>query len=41
MDLDTWMADSTSIRAARSAAGGGKKGAQEPLDWPLGEAEEA
>lgn len=26
MDLDTWMADSTSIRATRSASGAGKKG---------------
>ena len=29
MDLDTWMVDSTSIRATRSAAGGSKKGALE------------
>ncbi|GAB2715040.1 hypothetical protein GCM10027172_07430 [Halomonas garicola] len=28
MDLDTWMVDSTSIRATRAASGGGKKGAQ-------------
>lgn len=27
MDLDTWMIDSTSIRATRAASGGGKKGA--------------
>ena len=26
MDLDTWMIDSTSVRATRAAAGGGKKG---------------
>ncbi len=26
MDLDTWMIDSTSIRATRAASGGGKKG---------------
>ena len=26
MDLDTWMVDSTSIRATRSASGAGKKG---------------
>lgn len=26
MDLDTWMIDSTTIRAQRAAAGGGKKG---------------
>lgn len=28
MDRDTWMVDSTSIRATRAASGGGKKGAQ-------------
>jgi transposase len=28
MDLDTWMIDSTSIRATRAASGGGKKGGQ-------------
>lgn len=26
MDLDTWMIDSASIRATRSASGGSKKG---------------
>lgn len=26
MDLDTWMVDSTSIRATRAASGAGKKG---------------
>lgn len=26
MDLDTWMVDSTTIRATRSASGAGKKG---------------
>lgn len=26
VDLDTWMIDSTSIRATRAASGGGKKG---------------
>ncbi|MBE0404104.1 IS5 family transposase, partial [Halomonas sp. 111] len=36
MDLDTWMIDSTSIRATRAAAGGGKKGAEEPVDHALG-----
>ncbi|NYS62606.1 IS5 family transposase [Vreelandella salicampi] len=36
MDLDTWMIDSTSIRATRAASGGGKKGAQEPIDHALG-----
>jgi len=28
MDLNTWMVDSTSIRATRSASGAGKKGGQ-------------
>lgn len=36
MDLDTWMVDSTSIRATRSASGVGKKGAIEPVDYALG-----
>lgn len=27
IDLDTWMVDSTSIRATRAASGAGKKGA--------------
>ncbi|MCL7942315.1 IS5 family transposase [Halomonas sp. ATCH28] len=37
MDLDTWMIDSTSIRATRAASGGGKKGGQqEPVDHALG-----
>ena len=37
MDLDTWMIDSTSIRATRAAAGGGKKGAQKiTVDHALG-----
>ncbi|MGP9500571.1 MULTISPECIES: IS5 family transposase, partial [unclassified Halomonas] len=37
MDLDTWMIDSTSIRATRAAAGGGKKGgSEEPVDHALG-----
>ena len=26
MDLDTWMIDSTAVRATRAASGGGKKG---------------
>ncbi|MBV4483818.1 hypothetical protein KVH01_28635 [Pseudomonas sp. SWRI124] len=28
MDLDTWMVDSTSIRATRAASGAGKKAAR-------------
>ncbi|MBK1656397.1 MULTISPECIES: IS5 family transposase [Allochromatium] len=37
IDLETWMIDSTSIRATRAAAGGGKKGGpQEPLSQALG-----
>lgn len=28
LDLDTWMIDSTSIRATLAASGGGKKGAR-------------
>ena len=37
VDLDTWMVDSTSIRATRSASGAGKKGgAIEPPDHALG-----
>ncbi len=26
MDLETWMIDSTAVRATRASAGGGKKG---------------
>jgi transposase len=37
MDLDTWMIDSTSIRATRAASGGGKKGGSKtPLGHALG-----
>ncbi|ENA29992.1 hypothetical protein HMPREF1487_08246 [Pseudomonas sp. HPB0071] len=36
IDLDTWMVDSTTIRATRAAAGGGKKGPDEPVDHCLG-----
>lgn len=28
MDLDTWMIDSTAVRATRAASGGGNKGDQ-------------
>ena len=31
IDLDTWMVDSTIIRATRAAAGGGKKGGRTNL----------
>ncbi|MFP5300635.1 IS5 family transposase [Cobetia sp. SIMBA_158] len=37
MDLETWMIDSTAVRATRASAGGGKKGGSEdPLDHALG-----
>jgi hypothetical protein len=37
MDLDTWMIDSTAVRATRAASGGGKRGgAEEPIDYALG-----
>nr|WP_237709553.1 IS5 family transposase [Pseudomonas psychrotolerans] len=37
LDLDTWMIDSTTIRATRAASGGGKKGGpDEPRDHALG-----
>ncbi|WP_122359038.1 IS5 family transposase [Pseudomonas ficuserectae] len=37
IDLDTWMVDSTSIRASRAASGAGKKGGpQEPQHHCLG-----
>ncbi|UNO25990.1 IS5 family transposase [Pseudomonas amygdali pv. aesculi] len=36
IDLDTWMVDSTSIRASRAASGAEKKGAQEPQHHCLG-----
>ncbi|MBR9753372.1 MAG: IS5 family transposase [Gammaproteobacteria bacterium] len=37
MDLETWMIDSTAVRATRASAVGGKKGgSEEPLDHALG-----
>lgn len=40
LDLDTWMIDSTTIRATRAASGGGKKGARtnrEIMRWAVAE----
>ncbi len=36
IDLDTWMIDSTAMRATRASSGAGKKEAEEPLDHALG-----
>ncbi|MDM8006811.1 MAG: IS5 family transposase [Phycisphaerae bacterium] len=36
IDWDLWCVDGSSIRASRSAAGGGKKGEEEPADHALG-----
>ncbi|WP_286184513.1 IS5 family transposase [Pantoea sp. Cy-639] len=36
IDLQTWMIDSTAVRATRASAGAGKKGADEPADHALG-----
>ncbi|WP_239984516.1 IS5 family transposase, partial [Cronobacter sakazakii] len=36
IDLDTWMIDSTAVRATRASSGAGKKGGEEPLDHALG-----
>ncbi|MFW3166420.1 IS5 family transposase [Pseudomonas syringae pv. syringae] len=36
IDLDTWMIDSTAVRATRASSGAGKRGAEEPLDHTLG-----
>ncbi|MEN5201270.1 IS5 family transposase [Pseudomonas wadenswilerensis] len=36
IDLDTWMVDSTTVRATRASSGVGKKGTEEPLDHELG-----
>lgn len=36
IDLDTWMIDSTAVRATRASLGAGKKGAEEPLGHALG-----
>ena len=38
IDLDTWMIDSTAVRAILASSGAGKKGgAEEPLDHVLGQ----
>ncbi|WP_139182075.1 IS5 family transposase [Pseudomonas flexibilis] len=37
IDLDTWMIDSTAVKATRAASGAGKKGGpEEPVDHALG-----
>ncbi|QVQ79176.1 IS5 family transposase [Pseudomonas lundensis] len=36
IDLDTWMIDSTAVRATRASSGAGKRGAEEPLDHAFG-----
>ncbi|NBF08131.1 IS5 family transposase [Pseudomonas sp. Fl4BN1] len=36
IDLETWMIDSTAVRATRASSGAGKKGAEEPQDHALG-----
>lgn len=36
IDLDTWMIDSTAVRATRASSGAGKGGPEEPLDHALG-----
>ncbi|NBA93555.1 IS5 family transposase [Pseudomonas sp. R5(2019)] len=36
IDLQTWMIDSTAVRATRASSGAGKKGADEPSDHALG-----
>ncbi|HDS0960209.1 MULTISPECIES: IS5 family transposase [Pseudomonas] len=36
IDLQTWMIDSTAVRATRASSGAGKKGADEPADHALG-----
>lgn len=37
IDLDTWMIDSTAVRATRASSGAGKKGGtEEPIDHALG-----
>ena len=35
IDLDTWMIDSTAVRAARASSGARKRGPEEPLDHAL------
>ena len=41
IDLDTWMVDSTSIRATRAASGAGKRGARENRSTTVSGAAEA
>ncbi|NWB89453.1 IS5 family transposase [Pseudomonas gingeri] len=36
IDLDTWMIDSTAVKATRASSGAGKKGGEEPEDHALG-----
>ncbi|WVV47033.1 IS5 family transposase [Pseudomonas sp. NA13] len=36
IDLETWMIDSTAVRATRASSGAGKKGFEEPQDHALG-----
>ncbi|RMV03492.1 hypothetical protein ALP20_04376, partial [Pseudomonas coronafaciens pv. coronafaciens] len=36
IDLDTWMIDSTAVRATRASSDAGKRGPEEPLDHALG-----
>ncbi|WP_371920337.1 IS5 family transposase [Pseudomonas sp. URIL14HWK12:I3] len=36
IDVQTWMIDSTAVRATRAASGAGKKGGEEPQDHALG-----
>ncbi|RMM38454.1 ISPsy13, transposase OrfB [Pseudomonas coronafaciens pv. oryzae] len=36
IDLNTWMIDSTAVRATRASSGAGKRGPEEPLDHALG-----
>jgi len=35
-DLDTWMIDSSAVRATRASSGAGKRGPEEPPDHALG-----
>ncbi|WP_097136398.1 MULTISPECIES: IS5 family transposase [unclassified Pseudomonas] len=36
IDLETWMIDSTAVRATRASSGAGKRGPEEPQDHALG-----
>lgn len=36
IDLDTWMIDSTVVRATQASSGAGKRGAEVPLDHAQG-----